>query len=99
MIGARRISFLKVTEEFGEMTVAFRDWSREAAPRELPKEFHTDEICRTHIHLMEECTDLIIATVGLMERMGADEKSRARYMKEANVSNAKRDGGRRFKHD
>lgn len=47
-------------------------------------------------HFFKECTDLIIATTGLMNYLGCDEKTRQQYMKEINESNAKRDGGKRF---
>lgn len=48
-------------------------------------------------HFFKECTDLIVATTGLMHYFGCDEKMRQQYMKEINESNAKRDGGKRFK--
>lgn len=86
--------FQKVTEEYGEMVIAFRDRKRASA-----KAFETGAIFKPHIQLMKEGTDLIIATTGLMERMGADADSRAAYMRQANKSNATRDDGRRFKHD
>ena len=47
-------------------------------------------------HFFKECTDLIVATTGLMHYFGCDEEMRQRYMKEINESNAKRDGGKRF---
>lgn len=47
-------------------------------------------------HFFKECTDLIVATTGLMHYFGCDEKMRQEYMKEINESNAKRDGGKRF---
>lgn len=47
-------------------------------------------------HFFKECTDLIVATTGLMHYFGCDEKMRQQYMKEINESNAKRDGGKRF---
>ena len=48
-------------------------------------------------HFFKECTDLIVATTGLMHYLGCDEEMRQKYMKEINESNAKRDGGKRFK--
>ena len=48
-------------------------------------------------HFFKECTDLIVATTGLMHYFGCDEKTRQQYMKEINENNAKRDGGKRFK--
>lgn len=48
-------------------------------------------------HFFKECTDLIVATTGLMHYFGCDEKMRQQYMKEINESNAKRDSGKRFK--
>ena len=50
-------------------------------------------------HFFKECTDLIVATTGLMHYFGCDEKMRQQYMKEINESNAKRDGGKRFKSE
>lgn len=47
-------------------------------------------------HFFKECTDLIVATTGLMNYLGCDEAMRQKYMKEINESNAKRDGGKRF---
>lgn len=47
-------------------------------------------------HFFKECTDLIVATTGLMHYFGCDEKMRQQYMKEINENNAKRDGGKRF---
>ena len=48
-------------------------------------------------HFLKECTDLIIMTTSLMNYLGCDEKMRQQYMQEVNESNAKRDGGKRFK--
>ena len=48
-------------------------------------------------HLMLECTDLIVAVTSYMDKLGCVEKARQQYMKQVNQSNAKRDGGRRFK--
>ena len=48
-------------------------------------------------HFFKECTDLIVATTGLMNYLGCDEEMRQKYMREINESNAKRDGGKRFK--
>ena len=48
-------------------------------------------------HFFKECTDLIVATTGLMHYFGCDEEMRQKYMKEINESNARRDGGKRFK--
>lgn len=44
-----------------------------------------------------ECTDLITATVSAMEYAGYDIDARQRLQLKVNQSNAKRDGGRRFK--
>ena len=50
-------------------------------------------------HFFKECTDLIVATTGLMHYLGCDEEMRQKYMKEINESNAKRDGGKRFANE
>lgn len=44
-----------------------------------------------------ECTDLITATVSAMEHAGYDIDARRRLQNTVNQSNAKRDGGRRFR--
>lgn len=50
-------------------------------------------------HLASECTDVQIAATGVMYKLGYGEKERQRVMYEVNESNAKRDGGRRFKKE
>ena len=50
-------------------------------------------------HFFKECTDLIVATTGLMHYFGCDEEMRQKYMKEINESNAKRDGGKRLANE
>lgn len=50
-------------------------------------------------HFFKECTDLIVATTGLMHYFGCDEEMRQKYMKEINESNAKQDGGKRFANE
>lgn len=50
-------------------------------------------------HLASECTDVQIAAVGVMYKLGYGAKERQRVMYEVNESNAKRDDGRRFKKE
>lgn len=75
----------KVVEEIGEVGEAFDAYDRDRDDMEKWG------------HLMEECCDGIVALTGLMDCLGCDEKTRQQYMKVINESNAKRDGGKRFK--
>lgn len=76
----------KVAEEYYEVRMAF------AAFRESGK-------LKDRFKLFDECTDLQIAIVSMMDRLGCHEAGRQRRMYEVNESNAKRDGGRRFKKE
>ncbi len=83
--------FLKMAEEFGEVGKAFE--SLRAAERDgLPK----DEWTRRWWTLMEECTDLKVATTSLMERCGCTKAARQILMNYVNNRNARRDDGKRF---
>lgn len=79
--------FAKIAEEHLEVIDAYK--TIEKSNKQPTKEERD--------HFFKECTDLIVATTGLMHYLGCDEKTRQEYMKEVNESNAKRDGGRRFK--
>ena len=74
--------FAKIAEEHLEVIDAYKEIEKNGGDSQ---------------HFLRECTDLIVATTGLMNYLGCDEKMRQEYMKEVNESNAKRDGGRRFK--
>lgn len=74
--------FAKIAEEHLEVIDAYKEIERNGGESQ---------------HFLRECTDLIVATTGLMNYLGCDEKMRQEYMKEVNESNAKRDGGKRFK--
>lgn len=74
--------FAKIAEEHLEVIDAYKEIEKNGGDSQ---------------HFLRECTDLIIATTGLMNYLGCDEKMRQEYMKEINESNAKRDGGKRFK--
>lgn len=74
--------FAKIAEEHLEVIDAYKEIEKNGGDSQ---------------HFLRECTDLIIATTGLMNYLGCDEKMRQEYMKEVNESNAKRDGGKRFK--
>lgn len=79
--------FAKIAEEHLEVIDAYKSIEKSGkCPTEEEKE-----------HFLKECTDLIIATTSLMNCLGYDEEARQRKMKEINESNAKRDGGKRFK--
>lgn len=77
--------FTKVAEEHLEVIDAYK--AIKAGKRPIKGELE---------HFFKECTDLIVATTGLMHYLGCDEAMRQKYMKEINESNAKRDGGKRF---
>lgn len=74
--------FAKIAEEHLEVIDAYKEIERNGGESQ---------------HFLRECTDLIVATTGLMNYLGCDEKMRQEYMQEVNESNAKRDGGKRFK--
>lgn len=74
--------FAKIAEEHLEVIDAYKEIEKNGGDSQ---------------HFLRECTDLIVATTGLMNYLGCDEKMRQEYMKEINESNAKRDGGKRFK--
>lgn len=78
--------FAKIAEEHLEMIDAYK--AMEKSSKQPTKEQQE--------HFFKECTDLIVATTGLMHYLGCDEAMRQKYMKEINESNAKRDGGKRF---
>ena len=78
--------FAKIAEEHLEVIDAYK--TIEKSNKQPTKEERD--------HFFKKCTDLIVATTGLMHYLGCDEKMRQQYMKEINESNAKRDGGKRF---
>ena len=81
--------FAKIAEEHLEVIDAYK--TIEKSNKQPTKEERD--------HFFKECTDLIVATTGLMHYLGCDEKMRQQYMKEINENNAKRDGGRRFANE
>ena len=81
--------FAKIAEEHLKMIDAYK--AMEKSSKQPTKEQQE--------HFFKECTDLIVATTGLMHYFGCDEKMRQRYVKEINESNAKRDGGKRFANE
>lgn len=81
--------FAKIAEEHLEVIGAYKTIEKSG---KCPTKEEQD-------HFFKECTDLIVATTGLMHYLGCDEKMRQQYMKEINESNAKRDGGRRFANE
>lgn len=78
--------FAKIAEEHLEVIDAYKKIEKS---NKQPTKEQRD-------HFFKECTDLIVATTGLMNYLGCDEAMRQKYMKEINESNAKRDGGKRF---
>ena len=78
--------FAKIAEEHLEVIDAYKKIEKS---NKQPTKEQRD-------HFFKECTDLIVATTGLMNYLGCDEEMRQQYMREINKSNAKRDGGKRF---
>lgn len=78
--------FAKIAEEHLEVIDAYK--AIEKSGKQPTKEERD--------HFFKECTDLIVATTGLMNYLGCDEEMRQKYMREINENNAKRDGGKRF---
>lgn len=77
----------KVLEEANEVVDAYIDLIKDPKNPERIK------------HLADECTDVQVAATGVMHKLGYGEEERQRVMKEINKSNAKRDGGKRFKSE
>lgn len=77
----------KVLEEANEVVDAYIDLIKDPKNPERIK------------HLADECTDVQVAATGVMHKLGYGEEERQRVMKEINESNAKRDGGKRFKSE
>lgn len=77
----------KVLEEANEVVDAYIDLIKDPKNPERIK------------HLADECTDVQVAATGVMHKLGYGEEERQRIMKEINESNAKRDGGKRFKSE
>lgn len=75
----------KVLEEAKEVVDAYIDLIKDPKNPERIK------------HLAGECTDVQVAATGVMHKLGYGEEERQRVMEEINKSNAKRDGGKRFK--
>ena len=74
---------LKVAEETGEAIMDTMQVGVTAA---------RDELC-------SELTDVITAATSVLEYVGCNFDERQRYQQKINESNAKRDGGRRFRKD
>lgn len=81
---------MKVVEEVNEMVEAHGDLKRAKS---------SDSIVDCKDHLYQECTDVITAVTGFMDKLGCDEDHRQMYQKLINHSNSVRDGGRRFKQN
>lgn len=77
----------KVLEEAKEVVDAYIDLIKDPKNPERIK------------HLADECTDVQVAATGVMHKLGYGEEERQRVMKEINKSNARRDGGKRFKSE
>lgn len=77
----------KVLEEANEVVDAYIDLIKDPKNPERIK------------HLADECTDVQVAATGVMHKLGYGEDERQRVMEEINKSNAKRDGGKRFKSE
>lgn len=76
---------MKVVEEVGEMAAAYRRYN----------------LCREddsrYLHLGRELVDVITACISTLEKLGFKADDRERMYQEVNDSNAKRDGGKRFR--
>lgn len=77
----------KVLEEAKEVVDAYIDLIKDPKNPERIK------------HLADECTDVQVAATGVMHKLGYGEEERQHVMQEINESNAKRDGGKRFKSE
>lgn len=75
---------LKVGEEYGELMKAIMEYRHAQTVDSLKQVFW-------------EATDIITATVSLLDKLGFDADARANMQIMINQSNADRDGGKRFK--
>ncbi len=76
---------MKAMEEFTEAAKAYARYKEKPDDLEIRKDFG------------RELTDIITAATSTLERAGFTAEERRELQKEINASNAKRDGGRRFK--
>lgn len=77
---------MKIKEEVGEMAEAFRLYN-----------LNRDN--DSYLHFGLELVDVITACISTLEKLGFKADDRERMYQEVNDSNAKRDGGKRFKHE
>lgn len=90
----------KITEEYGEVLKAFAVWRKSESRHRVQQTVSSKMAVNESLnHLFNECTDLRVATVSMMDRFGCHETARQRLMKQVNESNARRDDGRRFKKE
>lgn len=80
--------FLKIGEEYGEVCEAALELHRGMDQKGAEDKY---------IHLMQECTHLIIATTSFMEKVSFSERMRQQMLYRENKSNLARDNGTRIK--
>lgn len=103
---------LKVAEETGEAITAAKHFQKASkllmdAKRMIKEDEHAQPITDTmqvgvtaaRDELCSELTDVITAATSVLEYVGCNFDERQRYQQKINESNAKRDGGRRFRKD
>ena len=76
---------MKAMKEFTEAAKAYAKYKEKPDDSEIRKDFG------------RELIDIITAATSTLERAGFTAEERRELQKEVNASNAKRDGGRRFK--
>ena len=103
---------LKVAEETGESITAAKHYEKafkvlEQAQMDIRYLVHAKPITDTmkedanaaRDELCKELTDVVTAATSALEYIGCGFDERQRYQRIINESNAKRDGGRRFRKD
>ena len=104
---------LKVCEECGEAVTAKKEYEEEAERYQrvlevLPSGHWTEEeaamaniykfnVQAAKVKLCHELTDVITAATSVLESLGADFEKRQKLQDDVNNSNARHDGGTRFK--
>ena len=82
---------IKLGEECGEVFKAYKELMRAYKSKDL------DEKSEAMENILRECADVQVAATSLMDFLGCGDEGRQEVMREINESNAKRDGGKRFK--
>lgn len=88
--------FMKVQEEVDELAEALRKFNQAMREEAKPEEPSGLTLARKG-NVFWKSTDVITSVVGLQNILGMDEATRQKYIRMVNESNARRNGGKRFR--